>query len=263
MNNVTRKKVKVGKPGRRGLLARVKSKLNLDGRVKVDFYYRWNSIGDHGVISQIFCNTDYDLSKFPLSKKLAQHRDAVRAAGKQLLIVDAGANIGASAVYFSITYPDSQIVAIEPEKNNVELLTMNCRDRNVAVQAAAISAAPGTLYLSDPGISDWGFRTGAEGQYAVEAVTVGQILKTHGPDRYAPFICKIDIEGAEKDLFGANYDWMTQFAVIIIELHDWMLPGEGNSRNFLKALSEHNFDMVFKGENAFCFNNDVLKAYGS
>ena len=35
--------------------------------------------------------------------------------GKRPLIVDAGANIGASAAFFAMTYPTAKIVAIEPE----------------------------------------------------------------------------------------------------------------------------------------------------
>jgi hypothetical protein len=43
--------------------------------------------------------------------------------------------------------------------------------------------------------------------------------------------------------------------VIIIELHDWMLPGTANSQNCLKALSGTNRDFVFYGENVFSIRN--------
>ena len=76
--------------------------------------------------------------------------------------------------------------------------------------------------------------------------------------RYEPLICKIDIEGGESDLFRANDAWIDQFPLIIIELHDWLLPGTSNSKNFLSAISKRNFDIVYRGENMFCFNNALL-----
>ena len=71
-------------------------------------------------------------------------------------------------------------------------------------------------------------------------------------------IFKIDIEGGEKSLFSGDTTWMRQFPLIIIELHDWMLPFSGSSKNFLKAVAEHEFDFVHKGENIFLFNREIL-----
>jgi len=41
--------------------------------------------------------------------------------------------------------------------------------------------------------------------------------------------------------------------VMIIELHDWLMPGQGTSRNFFKRLAENNFDVVLQGENLLLF----------
>jgi hypothetical protein len=37
-----------------------------------------------------------------------------------------------------------------------------------------------------------------------------------------------------------------------------MLPGTSNSRSFLAAITKRNFDVVYRNENMFCFNNDLL-----
>ena len=37
-------------------------------------------------------------------------------------------------------------------------------------------------------------------------------------------LIKIDIEGGESELFEKNIEWIEKFPLIIIELHDWMLP---------------------------------------
>ena len=47
-------------------------------------------------------------------------------------------------------------------------------------------------------------------------------------------------------------------ALIIIKLHDWLFPGEGNSQNFLRTLASHDFDFLHRGENVFAFNNRLL-----
>ena len=39
--------------------------------------------------------------------------------------------------------------------------------------------------------------------------------------------------------------------MLIIELHDWMLPGECNSKNFLRAISQYDRDFVHIAENIF------------
>ena len=88
---------------------------------------------------------------------------------------------------------------------------------------------------------------------------MGQLFDTLDKDKAAPFICKIDIEGGEANLFKCNYSWLERFPLVIIELHDWLLPGESNSRNFLKAALE--FDFVYRDENLFCFNNALLTKY--
>jgi hypothetical protein len=43
------------------------------------------------------------------------------------VILDAGANIGLTSVYFAKKYPHARIVAIEPEASNFDVLTRNVR----------------------------------------------------------------------------------------------------------------------------------------
>ena len=62
-------------------------------------------------------------------------------------------------------------------------------------------------------------------------------------------MCKIDIEGFESDLFADNLDWLDRFAVVAIEPHDWMFPGQGTSLSFQKAMAARDFEMVICGQN--------------
>jgi FkbM family methyltransferase len=223
------------------------------------FSYRYKSAGDRGVVRKIFYEYEYAAQRYwPQTIALQRYYESVVAQGRRPLILDAGANIGASCVYFSAMYPRSQIVAIEPEQNNCALLRLNSEGRSIRVIEGAIGAEPGTVFLSDPGLSDWGFRVAATGAHPVPVHTPSAILAEYPQGEFAPFICKIDIEGAEHQLFERNLEWMDQFALIVIELHDWMLPGSYSSRAFLKAIANRNFDFMHRGENVFCFNYDLL-----
>ena len=63
------------------------------------FNFREDSIGDKGVIQQIFLNQDYNISDWKQGKKLLEYHNE-QSKILPSLIIDAGANIGASVVYF-------------------------------------------------------------------------------------------------------------------------------------------------------------------
>ena len=67
---------------------------------------------------------------------------------------------------------------------------------------------------------------------------------------------KIDIEGFEKKLFERNTEWIDKFKVIIIELHDWMIPFNNQSLSFQKTIlnSKKYKDIIISGENLILIN---------
>jgi FkbM family methyltransferase len=223
------------------------------------FFYRENSRTDRNVIHQIFELQHYNIAQFPLSRSLKNYANQVSANGASLLVVDAGANIGASAVYLTQLDPRIHVCAIEPEPEKFSVLKTNCFDLPIVPIEAALASERSKLWLADPGIGEWGFRVGeSSGILQVAAITMADVLGRFDASRLRPLICKIDIEGGEKDLFRSNVSWIDQFPLIVVEFHDWLLPGTSNSKNCLHAISERNFDVIFRGENVFCFNNDLL-----
>jgi FkbM family methyltransferase len=236
--------------------------ISLSTGSKRRFFFRGFSRTDRSVINQIFVAHHYDVSSFPLSGTLKNYVNWVAADGASLLVIDAGANIGASAVYLTQLDPRIHVCALEPERGNFSVLKTNCTGLPITPIEAAVASEAGKMWLSDPGIGEWGFRVGgAAGERQVDAITVNNILEKFDANRYKPLICKIDIEGGERDLFRTNTAWIDQFPLIIIELHDWMLPGTSNSKNFLSEISKRKIDVVYRGENMFCFNNDLLSKF--
>lgn len=182
---------------------------------------------DVSIYHQIFVDREYD---FALTRT-------------PRVIVDAGANVGFSPLYFAQQFPQARIVALEPEPSNLELLR-----RNVA-GLPAIEPVPRALWheiaeldLHDPGVGRAGlqkdgFQTLAGGNSAA-ATTVSAIdLDTLMRDRAIDHIdvLKIDIEGAEREVFGHAGRWLDRVDLIVVELHDRVRPG--CSRAFYAATA--------------------------
>lgn len=217
------------------------------------FIYR-PSTADRMVCEQIFFKRDYATDHLARSKEIGDFYETC----SDPIIVDAGANMGAAAVWFALTYPNAKVLAVEPDAANYGLLKLNTASfPSVLPLNAAIAANSGTLYLNDPGVGAWGYRTAdqpGERSNAVEAMTLEQVLaKSSG----TPFILKIDIEGAESDLFSRHTAVLDRFPLVIIELHDWMLPRESTSLNFLKWHVEMKRDFINCGENIFSISNTM------
>ncbi len=235
--------------------------LTIDG-VDRPFYFRHDG-SDKAVMEQIFANRDYEMGYFPQAAFVGAYYNTLRARASAPLIIDAGANIGASTVWLSTHFPGSHVVAIEPEKDNCELIRRNCQGLDYTLIEGGLGCEDGTSYLDDPGRGSWAFRLAAEGgKYAVPMFAASGIVEAHKAKGRAPFIFKIDIEGGESDLFRDDVSWMREFPVIIIELHDWLYPGTSNSRTFREAVARLDIDLTHRGENIFIFNEAACRSAG-
>ena len=232
--------------------------LELNNGITTPFFFREGS-SDDSVMKQIFIDKNYELNRLVRFYDIITEYRKIVASGKTPLIIDCGANIGASPVWFAKYFSNAKIIAIEPELQNYEILCTNCSPfhPNIICENAAVSCADEIVYLQDPGEGYWGFRTSLEaGQngIAVSSVSIESIEKKF-PDSEL-FLVKIDIEGGEERLFERNLDWIDRTMVIIIELHDWMFPKYANSHNFLKAIAGHRRDFIYLNENVFSIRND-------
>ena len=228
--------------------------VTIDGLWKRRFFHRGTN-ADKGAITQVFHNQDYALHRLARGEELAGRFHGLVAGDETPLIIDAGANIGTSAVWFSATFHKAHIVAIEPDAANAALLRSNTQGLDVTVVEAALGASDGRVNLEDPGFGEWGYRTTEAATGAIPRVSMSRLCREEIAKGRTPFIAKIDIEGAESELFAEDTGWVASFPLIIIELHDWLIPGKATSRNVLRALSAHDRDFVHIGENVFSIAN--------
>jgi FkbM family methyltransferase len=167
------------------------------------------------------------------------------------LIVDAGANIGLATLYFSGKFPGAKIIAIEPEQSNYDLLVRNCSGMaNVTLWHAAVWNRDTSLQITNPDAEKWAFTVtpGRPNGSGIKALTIPQILAQSGHDTID--ILKLDIEGAERELFRDGCEeWLPRVKIMIIELHDRYAPG--CSRTVYSKLCQVPFRQESRGENVF------------
>jgi FkbM family methyltransferase len=223
-------------------------------------HYRADTSDEH-VIWQIFARGDYDLAMLRRFTEIRafverRHRDGLRP-----LIIDAGANIGVSAVFFALTFPTALVVAIEPEAGNFDLLVKNTQGLDVRCLKAALAAETGEVAVVDTGGGSWAFRTEkSQAGDLIPCVTVDALYNEYCETGFYPFLAKIDIEGGEQDVFARNTGWVARTPVIVAELHDWLFPRQGTALPFLRCVSALDRDFVYSGEDVFSIANDLPAA---
>ena len=179
------------------------------------------------------------------------------------LILDCGGNIGCAAIYFANKYPSAQIYSIEPEKNNFELLKYNTHlYDNIHIMKSALWDKETFIRVEDRGFGIAGFmtfETNSDDPDAFKTTTVSKLLAESGLNNID--ILKLDIEGAEKEVFAAPDvdEWLPKVTVLIIELHDRMK--RGCSYEFFKAVSKYHWFFAFRGENLiFIRESSIVKS---
>lgn len=210
---------------------------------------------DHAIFQQIWIKREYDLAvSAPHHFSLLMDRyRASLARGKLPIILDAGAHVGMSVLWWRRLFPKARIVAVEPSSANVAVLRRNlARLENVLVLHAALAGKPGSLRIVDPAVGGSAVRVSADGAGEwIPALTVAQILEQVETDEI--LLAKIDIEGGEADLFTDNLAWLDHTHALAVETHDWLYPGEGTSQSLLTAVAARQFDFLTHGENVLLF----------
>jgi FkbM family methyltransferase len=197
---------------------------------------------------QIFIAKSYELSaKIPVQ-----------------LIIDGGANVGYASVWFANQFPGAEIVAIEPEGENFAILRENTwYYPDIRLIQAAIWNKPGEVNLvthdaANAWLGHWALRVeevAGVAKRGVKAVTIDEILR--GTGRSHIDILKLDIEGAEKEVFSDNYaSWLSRTNILILELHDRFKAGCREA--VYSAVRNFDFTEYQRGENTFFFRKAPL-----
>lgn len=205
-------------------------------------------------VYEIFSVESYNLKRFRIWKNISEQYKNYNDKKLIPLIIDCGSNIGSSAEYFQRIFKESFIVLIEPEYQNFNFSRKNLYNKNNNILNLIISSLEKDYLFQDDFEDPRGSKVNQKSGVKTQSTTINKILDNYPQNNYKPFLVKIDIEGFESELFSKNLEWIDKFDIIIIEIHDWMLPKNSNSSNFINALSEtmkkgNKRDLIISGEN--------------
>jgi FkbM family methyltransferase len=165
-------------------------------------------------------------------------------------VIDCGANIGCSALYFLNKWPVASVIAIEPDSENAALCQKNLApygERATTVQAAIWSCG------SRLRVARGEYRDGLEWSHQTvpcrsgemgdtDAVTIADVVTRFNLD--AIDLLKVDIEGAEAEVFSGHCDsWLALTRGIAIELH-----GPECEAAVFRALNGYHYHLERHGE---------------
>jgi FkbM family methyltransferase len=133
-------------------------------------------------------------------------------------IVDLGANVGYTCVYWLANFPGAQILAFEPHPVHVALLrshlNINGLSDQVVVYPAAAGTRSGNLFLTDDGCKSTTVATAGNASIAVEQVDWFACVGDEPID-----LLKIDIEGGEYDILSDSRFASLQINALVMEWH--------------------------------------------
>lgn len=206
---------------------------------------------DSVTLDQIFTQEEYSIQKIKHSSQIKNEIKKILKSGHRPLIIDCGANVGASTYYLASCFPEAVVAAVEPNKRNMDLCRKNCSKlKNVIFYENAIGCQEGFGSIINLHSSPNAFQMRRSKQHKkTKIITVQQITKDVLESKL--FIVKIDIEGFEQDLFKSNTAWVNDTTLLIIELHDWMKDHSLSSANFLSTIANSKRDFLTRGENIF------------
>jgi len=145
---------------------------------------------------------------------------------KSPLIIDVGAHIGLSVLYFKMLFPKSRIMAIEPHPETVKILRKNVemsRLENVEIVEAAVGKERGEKSFFVDKDNEWlsssSFFRGAwsntqeNQEIRVDVVRLGDLIKTKVD------LLKLDVEGAEEEVLLSLGNKLNMVEHILFEYH--------------------------------------------
>lgn len=140
-------------------------------------------------------------------------------SGKSRTIIDCGANMGLSVIYFSLTYPDHQIIAFEPDAEFFSVLEENVKSfglKNVILHNKAVWDKEDTLTF----YKDEGMGGRVENSYSGQQPTHIQTVRLKDFLSADVDFLKIDIEGAEDTVLNDCADRLSLANSIFFEYHN-------------------------------------------
>ncbi|MGD0338464.1 MAG: FkbM family methyltransferase [Bacteroidota bacterium] len=132
-------------------------------------------------------------------------------------ILDLGCNVGYTLRHYAYLFPDATLFGVEMDIDNYKMALNNnkhlpkCKIVNYAVWFEDTT-------VNYSGINEESFHITDSQGVPVEARTIDTLLNNFGITSID--LLKMDIEGAEEEIFRKNMDWMKHVKSMILEVHN-------------------------------------------
>ena len=137
------------------------------------------------------------------------------------LIIDCGANMGVSILYFARTYPSAKIIAFEPEKEIFDVLQKNTYSytlRNVELHNKAVWNSETELEFT----TDHGMGGSVTNMYSNQTAVKVQAIRLADYLQQRVDFLKLDIEGAEYPVLKDCEPFLKNVKHIFVEYHSFI-----------------------------------------
>lgn len=156
-------------------------------------------------------------------------------------IIDGGANIGLSSIYFNNLFNEAEIVAFEPDPNVFKILESNVakfKFKNIKLENAGLWGSETDLIFYQEG-ADGGALKAASGKNTHLQIKVKTKLLSNYIDRKVNFL-KLDIEGAEMEVIKEIQNKLHFVDRIFVEYHSF-IDTDQEIHELLRILSNAGF----------------------
>ena len=134
------------------------------------------------------------------------------------VIIDCGANIGISSLYFKTIYPNATLIAFEPDDSLAEIFQKNMLQNgvtNFTLHKAAVWTENGTISFNNKGSEASSIDVSGNSSSTVPTVKLASVLAEHPTIE----LLKIDIEGAEYPVIQDIAAELNRVKNMFIEYH--------------------------------------------
>lgn len=190
-----------------------------------DFFFPRRNMAD--VVTYVFKGKGYPLVKLP---NYLPHT-----------IIDIGANIGATAVYFHFNYPNAKIFCYEPTLEKYRYLKENTKAFSDQIKIFHYGLSDQNCELPDQGTTNTAqnsvIKSGETSQVSevIKLRNIKEELKRLSISKIS--ILKIDTEGCEIEILKNLFDYTQNIDIIYLEYHS------ENDRCDLDELLAHQFTL--------------------
>ena len=161
--------------------------------------------------------------------------------GRELTVVDAGANIGAFALYLSSFATIRRYVGVEAAPANHEVLLRNVRamgESFTAVQCA-LAAEEGEIVFNTSGNPSRFGKTSEGLRLRGMPLDAIEEVRDCGPID----ILKMDVEGSEEQVLAGGAETLRRTDCVLMEIHHADIGDEATARIF-ETMNGHGFSVV-------------------